>query len=69
MLNRPLRLLSAPCATGEEPYSIAMALFDAGLSTEQFSIDALDVSPPLITRAQLGLYGKNSFRGEQLRLS
>lgn len=66
VLNRPLRLLSAPCATGEEPYSIAMALFDAGLSAEQFSIDALDISPPLITRAQLGLYGKNSFRGEQL---
>lgn len=66
VLNRPLRLLSAPCATGEEPYSITMALFDAGLSAEQFTIDALDISPPLITRAQLGLYGKNSFRGEQL---
>jgi chemotaxis protein methyltransferase WspC len=63
-LNRPLRLLSAPCATGEEPYSIAMALLDAGLTAAQFTIDAVDISPPLIVRASAGLYGKNSFRGE-----
>jgi chemotaxis protein methyltransferase WspC len=63
-VNRPLRLLSAPCATGEEPYSIAMALFDAGLTPAQFSIDAIDISPQLIVRASAGLYGKNSFRGE-----
>ena len=40
----PVRILSAPCAGGEEPYSIAMALLEAGLVPGQFTIDAVDVS-------------------------
>ena len=64
--RRALRILSLPCSTGEEPYSIAMALFDAGCTAHQFSVDALDISPLSIQRAQQALYGKNSFRGQQL---
>ena len=63
---RPLRILSLPCSTGEEPYSIAMALFDAGLAAGQFKIDAMDISPLSIERAKRGLYGKNSFRGADI---
>jgi chemotaxis protein methyltransferase WspC len=63
---RPLRILSLPCSTGEEPYSIAMALFDAGLRAPQFSVEAVDISPLSIQRALNGVYGKNSFRGDQL---
>lgn len=63
---RPLRILSLPCSTGEEPYSIAMALFDTQLSAQQFKVDAIDISPLSIGRAQRGLYGKNSFRGHDL---
>ncbi|MDY7559293.1 CheR family methyltransferase [Pseudomonas sp. 10B1] len=63
---RPLRILSLPCSTGEEPYSIAMALFDTGLMPQQFQIDAVDISPLSIERAQHGIYGKNSFRGEHI---
>lgn len=63
---RPLRILSLPCSTGEEPYSIAMALFDAGLRASQFSVEAVDISPLSIQRALNGVYGKNSFRGDQL---
>lgn len=62
---RGLRILSVPCSTGEEPYSIAITLLDAGLKAEQFQIDACDISEASIARAQAGVYGKNSFRGDQ----
>lgn len=61
-----LRLLSLPCSTGEEPNSMAMALFDAGFPANRFAIDAIDISARALARAQRGLYGKNSFRGKEL---
>ena len=61
-----LRVLSAPCSTGEEPYSVAMALLDAGIGAERFAIDALDISARAIGLAQQALYGRNSFRGGEL---
>ncbi|MFJ2390408.1 CheR family methyltransferase [Pseudomonas koreensis] len=63
---RALRILSLPCSTGEEPYSIAMALLDAGLKPHQFKVDGMDVSPLSVDKARRALYGKNSFRGQDL---
>jgi len=61
-----LRLLSLPCSTGEEPYTMAMALIDAGLPTDRFRIDAIDISSPALAIARRGIYGGNSFRGQNL---
>jgi chemotaxis protein methyltransferase WspC len=61
-----LRVLSVPCCTGEEPYSLVMALLDAGLPSERFHVDAVDISAQSIAKAQRGLYGSNSFRGGHL---
>ncbi len=64
---RALRILSLPCSTGEEPYSIAMALLDAGLRPHQFKVDGMDISPLSVDKARRGVYGKNSFRGQDLQ--
>ncbi len=64
--SRPLRLLSLPCSSGEEPYSMAMALLDGGFSAEAFRIEALDVSQQVLRRAAEGRFGRNSFRSRSL---
>ncbi|BDM21277.1 MULTISPECIES: protein-glutamate O-methyltransferase CheR [Pseudomonas] len=64
--ERPLRLLSLPSSTGEEPYSLAMALLDAGISPLDFRIDGIDISPSSVAKGIQGFYGRNSFRGSEL---
>ena len=61
-----LRVLSVPCSSGEEPYSLAMALLDAGVPDTRFAIDAVDISSNALARAERAVYGKNSFRGRDL---
>ena len=61
-----LRILSLPCSTGEEPYSVAMALFDAGVPASAFQIDAIDIRTLSLEVAATGVYGRNSFRGRDM---
>jgi chemotaxis protein methyltransferase WspC len=64
--RRIVRVLSLPCSSGEEPYSVAMALLDAGLPPDRLRIDAVDISSRVLAEAGRGIYGKNSFRGDDL---
>ena len=57
-----LTVLSLPCATGEEAYSLAICLLEAGLTAGQFRIRAGDISTQSLTRAMEGHYRRNSFR-------
>ena len=61
--DRPLRIWSAACCTGEEPLSIAIALAEAGL-LGKYSIEIVgtDASEAMVARARRGSYGDRSFR-------
>jgi chemotaxis protein methyltransferase WspC len=64
--SRPVRILSIPCAGGEEPYTMAMVLADAGLPPASYLIEAWDISSACIARAREGIYGRNAFRASEL---
>lgn len=63
--GRPIRILSVPCATGEEPYSLAISLLEAGFRPAEFAVEAIDISAVALVLAQRGIYGPNSFRGDE----
>ncbi len=61
---RTLRVWSAGCATGEEPYSLAILLSEmlGDAYPWNLSILATDINPVFLTRARDALYGAWSFR-------
>ncbi|HTL51831.1 MAG TPA: CheR family methyltransferase [Planctomycetota bacterium] len=52
LLPKPLRIWSAGCSSGEEPYTILLTLLEAGLEPNQFSIFAWDINAAMIARAR-----------------
>lgn len=57
-----VRMLSVACATGEEPYSMAMAAVYAGWSYRQIVVDAVDRNHGHLETARAAVYGQRSFR-------
>lgn len=66
-----IKIISAGCSTGEEPYSIAISLLEKfGAETaDLFSIAGFDLNSVALEKAEAGIYGNLSFRGndEQIR--
>lgn len=58
----PFRIWSAACATGEEPYTIAMELEEKGFGKHLIEIHASDASPMALEKARKGIYRAKSFR-------
>jgi chemotaxis protein methyltransferase CheR len=59
--RRPVRIWSAACATGEEPYTLAMMLEDAGY-LRNVELVASDISAKALAKARTGVYGGRSLR-------
>jgi chemotaxis protein methyltransferase WspC len=60
LVSGPLRILSAPCGSGEEAYSLAATMQLAGVPLERFSIDACDISPSALEIARRGVYAERA---------
>jgi len=59
----PVRFWSVPCASGEEPLTLAMLLDAAGwFGRAQIEIQAGDASPAALARARAGRYRERAFR-------
>ena len=63
---KQLRIWSAGCATGEEPYTIAMLLQELLYDISEWSITILatDINEAYLAFAKEGIYSRRSFRGE-----
>jgi chemotaxis protein methyltransferase CheR len=61
-----LRLWSAACSSGEEPYSLAMTLLETRkVADALLSIRATDISPRVLELADKGFYRALSFRATE----
>lgn len=64
MGKRNIKIWSVPCSTGEEPYSIAILLKDAGLFDKiNVTIMATDINSDVVALAKRGEYRNGAFRG------
>lgn len=60
--RRPVRVLSAGCASGEEAYSVAIALEGVGALSHEIAVTAVDLSPGIIERARRARFSAWSLR-------
>lgn len=60
--EKRLRIWSAGCSTGEEPYTLAMTFLDAFPNNGQWSLELLatDLDTQVIERAQAGVYAEDT---------
>jgi len=61
--ERRLRVFSAGCSSGEEPYTIAMLILESqAFSDWKVEVLAGDISTPMLEQARRGIYSASSFR-------
>jgi len=58
--QRPVRVLCAPCASGEEVYSLALLFAEAGFPASDVSITGIDINSDAIEEARNARYSARS---------
>ena len=72
--NRKIRILSAGCSNGAEPYSLAMAFYEAcretGRDPEQYDLNVLgvDISTRVLSEAEKAVYSRRPVRNAPKRI-
>jgi len=67
--SAPVRILCAPGSTGEEPYTIAIALSEAGVDMRRITIVSVDINTEAIHYGQEALYTKRSLHRVDLTIT
>ena len=68
-MQGPVKIWSAGCSSGEEPYSIVMMALEAGLRPgRDLRIYASDISRAVLSKARRGVYREASFRETEPRM-
>lgn len=60
--NQDIKIWSAACSTGEEPYTMAMILYKLGVPFNKINIVATDIDDAALEKAKKGLYSKSSLK-------
>ena len=61
-INNPISILCAPSSTGEEPYSIAIALLEAKIPSSHFKILGIDINSDAINKSHSAKYSERHIR-------
>ncbi|EQB39394.1 hypothetical protein M947_06965 [Sulfurimonas hongkongensis] len=57
-----VKIMCAPSSTGEEPYSIAIALLEAGVKADKFKILGIDINSDALNKAKRAVYKQRNVR-------
>jgi len=60
--GKSLRIWSAGCSSGEEPYTIGFHLHDAGMDSKSAEIIATDISDKVLKKASAGVYSEDQLK-------
>lgn len=65
---KEVKILCAPCASGEEVYSLSMMLQEKGKDQYSFKITGIDINSEAIEKAQNGVFSERSLHKLEPRL-
>lgn len=63
-----VKILCAPCASGEEVYSLSMMLQECRRESREFSVTGIDINAEAIEKAQRGVFSERSLHKLEQKL-